>query len=60
MMEKDELIASLKTAKKRNPDAWNIIGAVSGLGEKAVKDIATGKREPTMMELSMLGTLAGA
>ena len=30
----------LKAAKKRNPDAYKIIGVVSGYGEKRIKEIA--------------------
>ena len=33
----------LKAAKKRNPDAYKIIGVVSGYGEKRIKEIAEGK-----------------
>ena len=32
----------LKAAKKRNPDAYKIIGVVSGFGEKKIKEIAEG------------------
>lgn len=32
----------LKEVKKRKPDAFSIIGAVSGFGEKRIKEIAEG------------------
>lgn len=32
----------LRAAKKRNPDAYKIIGVVSGFGEKKIKEIAEG------------------
>ncbi len=60
MMDKDTLIRALIVAKVRNPDAWEILGAISGLGEKVVSEIAYGKREPSMIELSLLGNLARA
>lgn len=49
----------LAAAKARNPDAYTIIGAVSGFGEKKVRDIANGKYEPDTCELSTLCALAG-
>ena len=51
------LAISLQLATKRNPDAYKIIGAVSGFGEKRVKEIAEGA-EPTIAEKITLETLA--
>ncbi len=58
--ETKSLCDSLAAAKERNPDAFKIIGAVSGLGEKKVRDIANGKYQPEVCELSTLCALAGA
>lgn len=56
----DELKRSLKAARGRNPDAYLIIGAVSGLGDKRVTQIAEGDGKPiTTMELTTLCVLAG-
>jgi hypothetical protein len=49
---------ALRSAYLRNPDAYQIIGAVSGLGKKRVKDIADGKVKPSFMEQTTLETLA--
>jgi len=51
------LAVSLQLAKARNSDAYKIIGAVSGFGEKRVKEIAEGA-EPTTVELYTLRALA--
>ena len=43
--ERDEMKSmteKLKAAKKRNPDAYKIIGVVSGFGEKKIREIAEG------------------
>ena len=47
----------LKAAKKRNPDAYKIIGVVSGYGEKRIKEIAEGE-EASISEKITLGTLS--
>jgi hypothetical protein len=47
----------LQLATKRNPDAYKIIGAVSGLGEKRVREIAEGA-DPTFIEERTLEVLA--
>lgn len=47
----------LLMAKQRKVDAFSIIGAVSGLGEKRVCEIAEGS-EPTFMEERTLEMLA--
>jgi hypothetical protein len=39
----------LQAAKKRNPGAYNIIGKVSGFGEKRISAIANGAK-PTDFE----------
>ncbi len=53
-----ELRKALKNAKKRNSDAYDIIGAFSGLGKKKIKDIANGKIEPTDFELTLLSSMS--
>ena len=52
-----ELALSLQEARRRKPDAYSIIGAVSGLGEKRVKEIAYGA-EPDIYEKTTLEGLA--
>lgn len=52
-----EISEKLKAAKKRKPDAYNIIGAVSGFGEKRIKEIAEGK-EASVAELIILEGLS--
>lgn len=47
----------LKSAKKRNPDAYKIIGVVSGFGEKKIKEIAEGT-EMSITEKIILDGLA--
>lgn len=51
------LALSLQEARRRNPGAYSIIGAVSGYGEKRVKAIAHGE-EPTLEEKIILEGLA--
>jgi hypothetical protein len=53
-----ELRAALLATKKRKADTFYVLGAVSGLGEKAVREIATGKREPSSMEHGILAGLS--
>ena len=52
-----EISKMLQAAKKRKPDAYKIIGAVSGLGEKRIKEIAGGSK-PSVIELSILNALS--
>jgi hypothetical protein len=52
-----ELALSLQEARRRNPDAYSIIGAVSGYGERRIKEIARGA-EPTIQEKTILESLA--
>lgn len=52
-----KLSEKLKEAKKRKPDAYIIIGTVSGLGKKRVEEIANGS-QPTVIEESILNTLS--
>jgi hypothetical protein len=52
-----ELRRRLRAAKLRKADAYSIIGAVSGLGEKRVKEIAT-NATPTFAEKSVLLSLS--
>ena len=52
-----EISKKLKAVKKRKPDAFSIIGAVSGLGEKRVREIAEGS-EPSLTELKTLELLS--
>lgn len=47
----------LKDAKKRNLDAYKIIGTVSGFGEKRIKEIAEGS-EASITELIVLEGLS--
>ena len=47
----------LRDAKKRNPDAYKIIGVVSGYGEKRIKEIAEGE-ETSISEKITLETLS--
>lgn len=45
MLEEDRMetmAQKLKAAQKRKPDAFSIIGAVSGFGKKRIKEIAEG------------------
>jgi len=49
----------LKAAKKRNPDAYKIIGVVSGYGEKRIKEIAEGE-EASIPEKTILEGLSKA
>jgi hypothetical protein len=51
--ESVELKRRLQAAHRRKADAYAIIGAVSGLGEKRVKEIA-GNAEPTFTEKNIL------
>jgi len=53
------LSEELQKVAKRKPGAYSIIGAVSGLGEKRVREIAKG-REPTFEERKILEVLAEA
>jgi hypothetical protein len=53
-----DLQNALRSAKLRNPDAYQIIGSVSGLGKKRVKDIAEGKVKPSFIESATLEALA--
>ena len=48
-----EISEILKAAKKRKPDAYSIIGAVSGLGEKRVKEIAEGSEASVIEEKTL-------
>lgn len=50
---------ALREAHIRKSDAYHIIGAVSGLGEKRVREIAGGA-EPTFYENSVLRVLEEA
>ena len=59
-MEISELVLSLKNAKRRNPLAYQIIGAVSGIGEKRISNIATGKVQPSTSEAMLLTVYAQA
>ena len=38
----ESMSEKLKEAQKRKPDAFSIIGAVSGFGKKRIKEIAEG------------------
>ena len=53
----ESMAQKLKEVKKRKPDAFSIIGAVSGLGEKRVKEIADGS-EMSVVEKMVLEGLA--
>ncbi|MBA7702802.1 hypothetical protein ES703_111576 [subsurface metagenome] len=55
--EMKTMAEKLKDAKKRNPDAYKIIGVVSGFGEKKIKEIAEGK-EPSSTEKIILEGLS--
>lgn len=45
-------------AQSRNPDAYHVIGAISGMGEKRVREIAEEKVEPSIAELYLLRAYA--
>lgn len=55
--EMKSMAEKLRDAKKRNPDAYKIIGVVSGFGEKKIKEIAEGK-EPSSTEKIILEGLS--
>ena len=52
-----ELRRRLQAEKLRQPDAYSIIGAVSGFGEKRVREIAE-NAEPTFAEKTTLLNLS--
>lgn len=54
---KKSISEKLKEAQERKPDAFAIIGAVSGFGEKRIKEIAEGS-EMTISEKIVLEGLA--
>jgi hypothetical protein len=59
MMDIGELRIALLSAKARNPDAFLIIGAVVGMSEKRVTEIAKGKgAAPTTQEVTILAVHA--
>lgn len=49
------LSEKLKAAKKRNPDAYAIIGVISGYGEKRIKEIAEGKEASVSEKIILEG-----
>lgn len=57
MISDNELRRRLRAAKRRKSDAYSIIGAVSGLGEKRVCKIAA-NAEPTLIEKMTLESLS--
>lgn len=57
-MSTDELRSALKAAHDRNPDAYQLIGAATGLGKTKVALIAEGKVEPTFIERTQLEVMA--
>ncbi len=50
-----EMSEKLKSAKDRNPDAYGIIGAVSGFGEQRIKEIAEGSETSKAEEIILEG-----
>ncbi len=54
---KTTIAEKLKEVKERKPDAFSIIGAVSGFGERRIKEIAEGST-PSITELVTLEGLA--
>lgn len=59
-MDEDFIRMQLRNAHKRNPDAYTLIGAVSGLGESRIRDIAENESDMSRMEFSMLVAYARA
>jgi hypothetical protein len=57
-MSTDDLRAALKAALERNPDAYQVIGAATGLGKMKVELIADGKLKPTFIEKAQLEVMA--
>lgn len=53
----ESMAQKLKEVQKRKPDAFSILGAVSGLGEKRIKEIAGGS-EISAIEKVILESLA--
>ena len=51
----ESMAEKLKEVRKRKPDAFSIIGAVSGLGEKRIKEIAEGKETSRTEEIILEG-----
>ena len=45
----DALVQSIKALQKRNPDGLHVLAMVSGVPEKRINQIATGKGEPPSM-----------
>jgi len=45
----------LKVAQKRKPDAFSIIGAVSGFGEKRIREIANGLEMTAVERITLEG-----
>lgn len=61
MMKIEKLRLALLSAFARNKDAFLIIGAVSGIGEKRVREIANGRgASPTDTETRILSLHAEA
>lgn len=52
------LVADLRRVKGRRPDAYSVIGAVSGLGERRIREIAKGA-SMDFYERTILEGLAG-
>ncbi len=58
MVDKTELRESLKAAIKRNPDAINVISAVSCVAESEIKKFVDGDHEAlSMVELMTIKCL---
>ena len=55
----ESMLEKLKKLKKRKPDAFSILGAVSGFGEKRIREIAEGS-EMSLTEKVILEGLSDA
>lgn len=53
----ESMAQKLKEVRKRKPDAFLIIGAVSGFGEKRIKEISKGSKM-SVIEKTILEDLA--
>jgi hypothetical protein len=58
MNDLEGLREKLRAALARNPDAYQMIGAATGLGKTKVTLVAEGKLAPTMLEFAKLEVLA--
>lgn len=51
----ESMAQKLKEVKKKKPNAFSIIGAVSGFGEKRIKEIAEGSEMSAIERMTLEG-----